>query len=187
MPIKKYPIYFDSSGTSLYRSCLTGQLFVVPSRWEVNPDLPFIRLPIGSQLSPVARGEADFNEWHTVTVEVYNPDNNALLYRHSEPVDSGGILLPLGIIRGYCDCKLSREVVRDTDKGFATPCTGIAPVTFGYCRRSHCADGHVFMVMKCGRVRGEVDHGLSKENVSAHIFLQLLVHTCTRVYLVVKS
>ena len=109
-----------------------GQLFVVPSRWEVHPDLPVIGTPIHSQLTPVARGEADFYVREPIIIEVYNPDNDALLYHHAKPVESGGILPPFGKVCGHIDHKLSREVVRDTDKGFATPCVlsgSILPLT----------------------------------------------------------
>lgn len=134
-----------------------GHLFVVPSRWEVYPDLPVRRTPIHPQLPPGARGEADLHIREDVIIEIYNPDNDALLYRHAEPVDSGGIPLPLGEVCGYRDCKLSREVVGNVQGGFATPCTGVVTAAFGDCFRSGHADGHVLMVMS-GRVRGEVDH-----------------------------
>lgn len=147
-----------------------GQLFVVPSRREVYPDLPVRRLPIGSQLSPVARGEADFNEWHTVTIEIYNPDNDALLYRHAEPVDSGSILLPLTIVSGYIDHKFPCEAAGNVQGGFATSCTGVVTAAFGDCFRSGHADGHVLMATQCYSVGSKIDNGLSKENVSAHIF-----------------
>ena len=71
-----------------------GQLFVVPSRWEVNPDLPVIGTPIHPQLPPISRGEADLHIREAVTVEIYNPDNGTLLYRHTEAVESGGIFPP---------------------------------------------------------------------------------------------
>ena len=79
---------------------------------------------------PISRGEADLHIREAVTVEIYNPDNDALLYRHSEAMNPSGTLLPLRIICRYVDHKLFREVVRDTDNGFATPCTGVVMVAF---------------------------------------------------------
>lgn len=134
-----------------------GQLLVVPSGREVYPDLSVIGTLIHPQLPPVTRGEDDIHTREAVTIEVCNPDNDALLDRYAEAMKPSGTLPPLGKVCGYRDYEFPREVAGNVQGGFATPCLSVL-VAFGDCRRSYCVYGHVFVFVKGCSVGSKIDH-----------------------------